>query len=160
MNNGDRNTSAANILAFPPSASGARLIPLAPKDQTLLDTVLNNMCQGVLMFDTDAQMVFCNQRYIEMYGLSPELAVAGCGLRELLDHQKAVGAFCGDQEGYIVALLNDVAQGKTSQAIAKAADGRVFSIVHKPIAGPLAQPQCRARRPTIPWRSCTYDQPA
>ena len=135
MNNGDRNTSGANILSFPPDVSGARLIPLAPQDQTLLDTVLNNMCQGVLMFDTDARMVFCNQRYIEMYGLSPELVVAGCGLRELLDHQRAVGTFCGDEESYIVDLLDDLAQGKASNAVAKAADGRVFSIVNKPIAG-------------------------
>ncbi len=101
----------------------------------LLDTVLNNMCQGVLMFDNDAHMVFCNQRYIEMYGLSPELVVPGCGLRELLNHQRAVGTFCGDEESYIVELLDVLAQGKASNAVAKAADGRVFSIVNKPIAG-------------------------
>jgi len=101
----------------------------------LLDTVLNNMCQGVLMFDNDAHMVFCNQRYIEMYGLSPELVVPGCGLRELLNHQRAVGTFCGDEESYIVELLDVLAQGKASNAVAKATDGRVFSIVNKPIAG-------------------------
>jgi diguanylate cyclase (GGDEF)-like protein len=101
----------------------------------LLDTVLNNMCQGVLMFDSDAHMVFCNQRYIEMYGLSPELVVPGCGLRELLNHQKAVGVFCGDEESYIVELLDNLAQGKASNAVAKAVDGRIFSIVNKPIAG-------------------------
>jgi diguanylate cyclase (GGDEF)-like protein len=135
-NNGERNSSAASILTFPPGASGAGLRFFAPTDhQTHLDTVLNNMSQGVLMFDTDAQMVFCNQRFIEMYGLTPELVVAGCGLRELLDHQQAVGAFCGDREDYIVKLLDDVAKGKTSHAVAKAADGRVFSITHKPIAG-------------------------
>ena len=105
------------------------------KDQMLLDTVLNNMCQGVLMFDSDARMVFCNQRYIEMYGLSPELVVPGCGLRELLDHQRAVGTFCGDEESYIIELSDDLTQGKASNAVSKAADGRVFSIVNKPIAG-------------------------
>jgi diguanylate cyclase (GGDEF)-like protein len=93
------------------------------------------MCQGVLMFDSDAHMVFCNQRYIEMYGLSPELVVPGCGLRELLNHQRAVGTFCGDEESYIVELLDVLAQGKASNAVAKATDGRVFSIVNKPIAG-------------------------
>ncbi len=135
MNNGDRNTSGANILSFPPDVSGARQKSLTTKDQVLLDTVLNNMCQGVLMFDNDAHMVFCNQRYIEMYGLSPELVVPGCGLRELLNHQRAVGTFCGDEESYIVELLDVLAQGKASNAVAKATDGRVFSIVNKPIAG-------------------------
>ena len=135
MDNCDRNTCGTNIVSFPPEASSARQRSLATKDQMLLDTVLNNMCQGVLLFDSDAHMVFCNQRYIEMYGLSPELVVPGCGLRELLNHQKAVGTFCGDEESYIVELLDDLAQGKASNAVAKAADGRVFSIVNKPIAG-------------------------
>jgi len=135
MDHCDRNTCGTNIVSFPPDASSARQRSLATKDQMLLDTVLNNMCQGVLMFDSDAHIVFCNQRYIEMYGLSPELVVPGCGLRELLNHQKAVGVFCGDEESYIVELLDDLAQGKASNAVAKAVDGRVFSIVNKPIAG-------------------------
>src|SRR5208283_779086 len=135
MDNCDRNTCGTNIVSFPPDASSARQRSPSTKDQMLLDTVLNNMCQGVLMFDNDAHMVFCNQRYIEMYGLSPELVVPGCGLRELLDHQRAVGTFCGDEESYIVELLDVLAQGKASNAVAKATDGRVFSIVNKPIAG-------------------------
>ena len=135
MDNCDRNTCGTNIVSFPPDASSARQRSPSTKDQVLLDTVLNNMCQGVLMFDNDAHMVFCNQRYIEMYGLSPELVVPGCGLRELLNHQRAVGTFCGDEESYIVELLDVLAQGKASNAVAKATDGRVFSIVNKPIAG-------------------------
>ena len=135
MDNCDRNTCGTNIVSFPPDASSARQRSPSTNDQMLLDTVLNNMCQGVLMFDSDAHMVFCNQRYIEMYGLSPELVVPGCGLRELLDHQRAVGTFCGDEESYIVELLDVLAQGKASNAVAKATDGRVFSIVNKPIAG-------------------------
>ena len=135
MDNCDRNTCGTNIVSFPPDASSARQRSPSTKDQMLLDTVLNNMCQGVLMFDNDAHMVFCNQRYIEMYGLSPELVVPGCGLRELLNHQRAVGTFCGDEESYIVELLDVLAQGKASNAVAKATDGRVFSIVNKPIAG-------------------------
>jgi diguanylate cyclase (GGDEF)-like protein len=135
-NNGNRDATAASILTFPPHAAGSRSKPRAATDQQLLlDTVLNNMSQGVLMFDADARLVFCNQRYIEMYGLSSAVVMPGCGLRDLLDHRKAVGAFCGDPEDYIVELLEDIALGKTSNDISEAADGRVFSIVRKPIAG-------------------------
>ncbi len=135
-NSSSRDISDASILAFPPLAAAVGLKPTPSKDHlALLDTVLNNMSQGVLMFDTDARLVFCNRRYMEMYRLSPEIVVPGCGLRELLDHRKAVGAFCGDPEDYIVGLLEDTAQGKTSNGVAKAADGRVFSIVRTPIAG-------------------------
>ena len=103
--------------------------------QQLLDTVLNNMSQGVLMFDRDTRMVFCNQRYIEMYGLSPEVVRPGCMLCDLLEHRKAAGTFAGDPEPYIANLLHAVAEGRTSNLVVEAGDGRVFSIVSKPMPG-------------------------
>jgi diguanylate cyclase (GGDEF)-like protein len=128
--------SAASVLAFP----GARPRPAVnvragADQQLLLDTVVNNMSQGVLMFDAEARLVFCNQRYVEMYGLSSEVAAPGCALRDLLLHRAAVGAFAGSAEDYIADLLEDIAAGKTSVVMVKAADGRVFSIVRNPIAG-------------------------
>jgi diguanylate cyclase (GGDEF)-like protein len=130
-----QSAPAASVVAFP----GPRPRPAAPAragtDQRLLDTVINNMSQGVLMFDAEARLVFCNPRYIEMYGLSPAVATPGCPLRELLEHRAAVGAFVGSPQDYIVELLEDVAAGKTAHGIVKAADGRVFSIVRNPIAG-------------------------
>ena len=102
--------------------------------QTLLDTVVNNLSQGVLMFDAEARLVFCNSRYIEMYGLSPDIVVRGCSLKELLDHGKQAGTFSADAETRFEELLADIAQGKTASGVAKSADGRVFSIVHKPLS--------------------------
>ncbi len=128
--------SAASILAFPAQRPrSAANIGAETDQQLLLDTVLNNMSQGVLMFDADARLVFCNQRYIEMYGLSAEVAAPGCALRDLLAHRTAVGAFAGSPEDYIVDLLEEVAAGKPSNGIVKSADGRVFSIVRNPIPG-------------------------
>ena len=37
-----------------------------------LETAINTMHQGLVMFDRDARVAVINQRYIEMYGLSPE----------------------------------------------------------------------------------------
>jgi len=101
--------------------------------QLLLDTVLNNMSQGVLMFDPDTRMVFCNQRYIEMYGLSDAVVQPGCTLRDLLEHRQAAGTFAGDPDPYIAKVLNAVAEGRTANNIVECGDGRVFSIVNKPM---------------------------
>src|SRR5262245_33224369 len=101
--------------------------------QQLLDTVLNNMSQGVLMFDQDTRLVFCNQRYTEMYGLSPDVVRPGCMLRDLLEHRKAAGTFAGDPDVYIANLLHGVAESRTISTIVEAGDGRVFSIVSKPM---------------------------
>ena len=59
------------------------------------DAALRNMSQALLMFDSDSRLVICNQRYIEMYGLSPEIVKPGCTVRELLDHRKDRGTFAG-----------------------------------------------------------------
>src|SRR5262249_14787709 len=37
-----------------------------------LTTALNNMAQGLVMFDSQKRLIVHNSRYIEMYGLSPE----------------------------------------------------------------------------------------
>jgi diguanylate cyclase (GGDEF)-like protein len=136
VGNGSGDIGDASILAFPRSTVSAQLKSRSPKNySTLLDTVLSNMSHGVLMFDADARLVFCNQRYIEMYGLSPTAVVPGCSLQELLDHRRTVGAFFGDPQDYIDELLKGITDGKSSNEVAKAADGRVFSIVRKPITG-------------------------
>jgi diguanylate cyclase (GGDEF)-like protein len=128
--------SAASVLAFPgPRLRSAAKACAGADQQLVLDTVLNNMSQGVLMFDAEARLVFCNQRYIEMYGLSAEVVAPGCALRDLLAHRAAVGAFAGSPEDYIVDLLEEVASGKPSNGIVKSADGRVFSIARNPISG-------------------------
>jgi diguanylate cyclase (GGDEF)-like protein len=103
--------------------------------QQLLDTVLNNMSQGVLMFGADTRLVFCNQRYVEMYGLSSQIVQPGCTLRDLLEHRKAVGTFAGDPEQYSAKLLGNVAAGRTTDDIVESGDGRVFSIMSKPMPG-------------------------
>jgi len=44
--------------------------------RTRLLTALNNMSEGLCMFDSSARLILCNERYIEMYGLSAEVAQA------------------------------------------------------------------------------------
>jgi diguanylate cyclase (GGDEF)-like protein/PAS domain S-box-containing protein len=130
-----QQNGASSVLAFPQSSALTPSSGVPAGNQTLLlDTVLNNMSQGVLMFDRDARLVFCNQRYIEMYGLSSVFVVPGRSLPELLCHRKAVGAFSGDSEKYITGLLRDVREGRTSKAVIRSHDGRIFSVMRKPIA--------------------------
>ena len=37
------------------------------------DVAINNMTQGLLLYDSSERLIVCNQRYIEMYGLSPDV---------------------------------------------------------------------------------------
>jgi diguanylate cyclase (GGDEF)-like protein/PAS domain S-box-containing protein len=102
--------------------------------ETLLDRILNNIPIGLLLFDSDTRMLACSRRYIEMYGLSREVMVPGCTLRELLMHRIAAGTFSGSLDEHIDKLLAAIAEGKTTSNIVESADGRVFSIFNKPLA--------------------------
>jgi diguanylate cyclase (GGDEF)-like protein len=105
------------------------------KDEQLLQTVLNNMSQGVLMFDSETRLTFCNQRYIDLYGLSPEIVKPGCQLRDLLKHRIELGTFADDPDQYAAQLKDGIAEGKTFNQVVNLPDGRAFSVVNKPIPG-------------------------
>ena len=92
-----QSASTANVLPIPRTTRRPRAKTRAGKDQErLLDMALNNMSQGLLIFDSATRLLFCNQRYIEMYGLSPEVVKPGCTLRDLLKHRMAAGTFSGN----------------------------------------------------------------
>src|SRR5258708_16995681 len=61
------------------------------QEKQRLDTAVNNMTQGLLLFDSSQRLVVCNQRYIEMYGLSTEVGKAGCPLPQGIPPRKATG---------------------------------------------------------------------
>jgi len=125
----------AGIVAFPRVAPNFRAPEAIRENDQLLSTVLNNMSQGVLLFDAEARLIFCSQRYFEIYGLSKEAAKPGCTLRDLLNHRIQAGTFSDDPEDYISMLMGCIAEGRTTTSIANLSDGRVISIVSKPVAG-------------------------
>jgi diguanylate cyclase (GGDEF)-like protein len=124
----------ADILSFPQASHYRAQHSSILEDQRLLHAVLDNMPQGVLMFDAAAGLVFCNRRYVEMYGLSPEVAKPGCRLLDLLAHRLHARTFSGDPEQYVSELLSKVAEGNTFANVVTLEDGRAFSVVNKPLA--------------------------
>jgi diguanylate cyclase (GGDEF)-like protein len=125
----------AGIVPFPHASHGRGPSWPMQQDQQLLHTVLENMSQGVLMFDADARLVFCNRRYIEMYGLPAEAAKSGSSLLDLLKHRLTARTFSGDPEEYIADLLEKIAEGDTFHSDVTAGDGRAISVLNKPLAG-------------------------
>jgi diguanylate cyclase (GGDEF)-like protein/PAS domain S-box-containing protein len=99
-----------------------------------LDTALNNMTQGLVLYDASARVVVCNQRYIGMYGLSPDIAKPGCHFYDLIRHRKDTGSFGGDVDEFCSNILRNVEQGKITNSVLKVADGRSVQIVNKPLA--------------------------
>ena len=96
-----------------------------------LDTAVNNITQGLLLFDAQARLVLCNRRYIDMFDVSVDVVRPGCHLRDLVAHRKETGSFLGDVDSYCDQFLRNVATGKVNDAILTTPDGRSISIVYQ-----------------------------
>ena len=60
-----------------------------------LSTALNNMSQGLNMFDAQGRITLVNSRYLQMYKLSPEIIKPGCNIKRLIEYRKETGLFSG-----------------------------------------------------------------
>ena len=101
----------------------------------LFRAALNNMTQGLCMFDGAARLVLCNERYLEMYRLQPGHGRAGTPLRDLLLHRLSAGTFSGDADRYVEDCLRRVAEGRTESKTSELRDGRVIAVVSRPMRG-------------------------
>jgi len=96
-----------------------------------LDTAVENMTQGLTLFDQSKRLVICNQRYIEMYGLSSDVVKPGCHLRDLIAHRNELGFIRVDVDEYCARILEHVARGEG--VTLQSADGRTIQITHRPL---------------------------
>ena len=123
------------IFAFAASTlTGIVVIARARARYRLVRSALNNMTQGLCMFDGAARLVLCNERYVEMYRLRPAHAKHGTPLHDLLIERKAAGTFSGDPDVYVAECLKQVAEGRTETKTIEIKDGRVISLVGRPIS--------------------------
>ena len=99
-----------------------------------LDGALNNMCQGLCMFDTENRLVVWNERYCEMYRIDPSRIWVGCTIRDLLNARIAAGTFPLDPGSYDADLRAALKQGKAFTLNFELADGRVIAVVNQPMA--------------------------
>jgi methyl-accepting chemotaxis protein len=51
------------------------------------NAALNNMSQGLCIFDANRQLVICNKRYADIYALPPELLVAGTAHKDIINYR-------------------------------------------------------------------------
>jgi diguanylate cyclase (GGDEF)-like protein len=102
------------------------------QEKLRLDTAVNNMTQGLLLFDSSQRLVICNQRYIEMYGLSAAVVKPGCSFRDLIAHRKIAGSLVGDDKEFYARVLRSV--GLKNSMVIETPDGRSIQVVNEPLA--------------------------
>jgi diguanylate cyclase (GGDEF)-like protein len=104
------------------------------KQNLRFDAALNNMTQGLCMFDREQRLVVCNDPYMRIYGLSPQLVSPGTTIRQILAHRIANGVFAGDDpDAYARGVLATVERGKPDARMMELRDRRVVAIKHQPL---------------------------
>ncbi|HUN99727.1 MAG TPA: EAL domain-containing protein [Bradyrhizobium sp.] len=98
-----------------------------------LDTAVNNIPQGLVVYDASAHVTVCNRRYLEMFGLSAEVVKPGCTMQDLINHRKETGSFDGDVELFCQNIIRDVSSGKMTQQLTQAPGGRAILIINQPL---------------------------
>jgi diguanylate cyclase (GGDEF)-like protein len=99
-----------------------------------LEEAINHLSLGIVIFDEKREVVFCNDRYREMYALSPEQVRPGTPTHELIRHRLNLGLKVPvAPDDYIRARVGrDIALDTTVQEFA---DGRIIAYTVYPVPG-------------------------
>ena len=112
-----RNNSASEVLAT-------------------FDATLNNMPQGVALYDRTQHIVLANRRYAEMYGLEASDIHPGISMKEILRKRVEKGVYMGlDPTQYVDGRVSAMARPSDEHEIERYADGRVIEKSRKPMPG-------------------------
>ena len=96
---------------------------------------INNMSQGLCMFDGNERLVVCNHRYMQMYNLSADIVTRGSTLHSLLEYRIRNGTFSREPVAYRRELTEAMAAGNTTSTEVKSKDGRAISVINRPMPG-------------------------
>lgn len=113
---------------------GQLTVPRSAQLSARLEEAFNNLSLGIAVFDENREVVFCNARYREMYGLSPEQVEPGTPTSELIRHRLDLGLKVPvAPDDYIRERVgHDIALDTTVQEFT---DGRIIAYTVYPMPG-------------------------
>jgi signal transduction histidine kinase/CheY-like chemotaxis protein len=101
------------------------------------DSAIENMSQGLSMFDANGRLLVCNRRYGEMYRLPPELLHISTPFEEIMTFRSQRGDFRNDPAGAEAVTRPEASLDPTAtmSGIRDLTDGRSVCINRSPMAG-------------------------
>jgi len=103
------------------------------QQKVLLDSALENMSQGLCMFDAEGRILLFNERYATMTGRS-DVEMKGRLLVDVLRELKTVGRWEGEPEEFFAKLVADAQAGRGATRVISQR-GRSIRIVDQPMVG-------------------------
>jgi len=99
------------------------------------NAAVDNMSQGLSMYDAAQRLIICNKQYAEIYRLTEEQTKPGTTLREILISRTAQGTGREDYTKSLDEWIEEIVANKRQHGVSKLADGRFVSVIHRPMEG-------------------------
>ena len=125
-------SGAVALLAV--GVAGLFLLIGVVRQKARVASALDNMTQGLCMFDGATRLIICNERYLKCTASRAKHAYPGCPLHELLEFRKASGTFFQNIDEYVASARQRVIEGEIFNNVVEV-NGRVIAISNRPIAG-------------------------
>jgi diguanylate cyclase (GGDEF)-like protein len=97
-----------------------------------LDAALNNMGQGLCMFDADRRLMLWNERYGTMYHIALDRLFVGCTLEQMMEDRKAAGTSYRNMEQMAAKLQIAIRTQSANSFTAELDDGRIVNLAYRP----------------------------
>jgi diguanylate cyclase (GGDEF)-like protein/PAS domain S-box-containing protein len=105
------------------------------KQNARFDVALTNMPSGLSMFDADGKLLVWNNRYIEIYGMSPDVVRQGVSINTIVEHWKEAGDLDIEVEAYVGEFRQALIDFGNSTSTTRLSDGRSISVTNTATAG-------------------------
>ncbi|MCK1625825.1 EAL domain-containing protein [Bradyrhizobium sp. 160] len=103
------------------------------RQQIVLDSALENMSQGLCMFDANGKIILFNERYAAMLRRT-DILLTGRLLVDVLREEQAKGQWQGDADQFFARLVADAREGRTTTDVVNRF-GRSIRVVNQPMQG-------------------------
>jgi diguanylate cyclase (GGDEF)-like protein len=105
------------------------------KQNVWLDAALTNMPGGLSMFNADGKLLVWNNRYVEIYGMSPDVVRQGVSITTIIEHRKQAGNLDIEVETYIGEFRQALIDFGGSTSTTRLKDGRTICVTNTATAG-------------------------
>jgi diguanylate cyclase (GGDEF)-like protein len=105
------------------------------KQNLRFDAALTNMPTGISMFDADGRLLVWNDRYVQIYGMAPDVVWRGVSIHTIVGHLKQAGNLDIEVEAYVGEFRQALIDFGMSTSATRLKDGRTVSVTNTAIAG-------------------------
>jgi signal transduction histidine kinase/CheY-like chemotaxis protein len=137
----ERQTRTGDIVGIYTDVTGIKLDEERRREQelaeksVLLQSTLDNLSQGVCVFDANAQLVAWNDRFVDLLELPDWLVHAGASFEEYLQYRAERGDYGADGHSAIAVRTEQIVRRRPSKSEQVLPNGTVLEVNRNPMPG-------------------------